>query len=86
MALHAPSLHFHLGAWAVTAFCTFLAFWINFLRKRNLIPEVIDKHIHPDMVARLEYVAHVTGIIGFLGVIGSSYFGFLDASNLPNIS
>jgi hypothetical protein len=86
MALHAPSLHFHLGAWAVTALCTFLAFWINFMRKRNLIPESIDKRIHPDMVSRLEYVSHVTGIIGFLGVIGSAYFGFLDASGIPKPS
>ena len=86
MALHAPSLHFHLGAWAVTALCTFLAFWINYLRKRHLLPEFIDKRIHPDIVSRLEYVAHVTGIIGFLGVIGSAYFGFLDASKVSHVS
>jgi hypothetical protein len=86
MALHAPSLHFHLGAWAVTAVCTFAAFWINFLQKRDLIPNRINKYIHPDTVARLEYVAHVTGVVGLLGVFLALYTGFLDASGIRNVS
>ena len=86
MSLHAPSLHFHLGAWAVTALVTFLAFWINFMLKRGWIPEPIAKHIHPDIVARLDYVAAITGVIGLAGVVVSAYFGFLDASLVPNVS
>ena len=86
MSLHAPSLHFHLGAWAVTALCIFLAFWINFLQKRNLIPKQLQKFIHPDTVARLDYVANITGIIGLAGVVVSAYFGFLDASQVANVS
>lgn len=86
MSLHAPSLHFHLGAWAVTAVCTFLAFWLNFMLKRGWIPEPIRKYIHPDTVARLDYVANITGLVGLAGVIVSAYFGFLDASQVPNVS
>ena len=86
MSLHAPSLHFHLGAWAVTALCIFLAFWLNFLMKRDLLPSFVKKFVHPDTVARLDYVANITGIIGFCGVIVSAYFGFLDASQVANVS
>ncbi|OLS20609.1 MAG: hypothetical protein HeimC3_39910 [Candidatus Heimdallarchaeota archaeon LC_3] len=80
--LHSPSLHFHIGAWAVTALCTFLAFWINFLQKRNLLPKVLENILGPFAVQRLDYVAHVTGIIGFLGIVASAYFGFIDASGV----
>ncbi|MHA1991852.1 MAG: hypothetical protein ACW981_16760 [Candidatus Hodarchaeales archaeon] len=81
--LHSPSLHFHIGAWAVTALCTFLAFWINFMQKRNLLPNRFNKILGPYAVQRLDYVAHVTGIIGFLGIVASAYFGFIDASGVP---
>lgn len=81
--LHSPSLHFHIGAWAVTALCTFLAFWINFLQKRNLLPKRLEKMLGSYAVQRLDYVAHVTGIIGFLGIVVSAYFGFIDASGVP---
>lgn len=84
--LHSPSLHFHIGAWAVTALCTFLAFWVNFLQKRNLLPKKLAEILGPYAVQRLDYVAHVTGIIGFLGIVGSAYLGFIDASGVPNPS
>ena len=84
--LHSPSLHFHIGAWAVTALCTFLAFWINFLQKRNLLPKFLEDLLGPYAVQRLDYVAHVTGIIGFLGIVVSAYFGFIDASGVPGAS
>lgn len=86
MSLHAPSIHFHLGAWAVTALCIFGAFWVNLLQERNLIPRQLQRFIHPDTVARLDYVANITGIIGLAGVVVSVYFGFLDASQVANVS
>lgn len=86
MSLHAPSIHFHLGAWAITAICTFLAFWINYFQKRDLIPGPFKRFIHPDTVARLDYVATVTGIVGLAGVVVAAYTGFLDASEVPNVS
>ncbi len=86
MVLHAPSIIFHLGAWAVTAICTFLAFWISFLDKRDLIPKPVKRFIHPDTVARLDYVAAITGVVGLAGVLASAYFGFLDASQVANES
>ncbi|HKZ40603.1 MAG TPA: hypothetical protein VJ044_06545 [Candidatus Hodarchaeales archaeon] len=84
--LHSPSLHFHIGAWFVTALCTFIAFWINFLQRRNLLPNRINDILGPNAVVRLDYVAHVTGIIGFVGIIGSAYLGFIDAAGLENPS
>ena len=86
MVLHAPSIIFHLGAWAVTAVCTFFAFWINFLDKRDLLPRQAKRFVHPDTVARLDYVAAVTGLVGMAGVLVSVYFGFLDASQVANVS
>ncbi|MHA2366287.1 MAG: hypothetical protein ACXAC7_20190 [Candidatus Hodarchaeales archaeon] len=78
--LHAPSLHFHLGAWAVTALCTFLAFWINFFEKRGFLPKPISELLGPYAVQRLDYVAHITGIVGFMGVVASAWFGFVDST------
>ena len=86
MVLHAPSIVFHLGAWAVTAVCIFLAYWINFFQKRDWIPEKLKPFIHPDTVARLDYVAAITGVVGMAGVLASAYFGFLDASQIADVN
>lgn len=77
--LHAPVLHFHIGAWFVTALCTTLAFWINFLRKRKLLPDRLDEFLGPDVIVKLDYVANITGIVGFFGILIAIYTGFIDA-------
>ena len=76
---HSPILSFHIGAWAVTALCTFLAFWINFLRKRNLISDRVNDFLGKDVVVKLDFVAHVTGLIGLGGILLAIWTGFIDA-------
>ena len=78
--LHSPVLSFHIGAWAVTALCTFLAFWINFLRKRHIISDRVNNYLGNDVVVKLDFVAHVTGIIGLGGIVLAIWTGFIDAS------
>ena len=82
ISLHAPILSFHIGAWAITALCTFSAFWINFLRKRNLIPTRTNDFLGDDVVIKLDFVAHVTGIIGLIGIILAVWTCFVDASTI----
>ncbi|MFQ5977188.1 MAG: hypothetical protein ACE5OZ_03525 [Candidatus Heimdallarchaeota archaeon] len=85
MILHGPSLHFHLGAWAVTAVVTFIAFWLSFLNQSGLLKEemVPKKHIE-QYVDQLDFVAHVTGIVGLLGVILAGITGLMDAYTWEN--
>ena len=84
--LHSPSIHFHIGAWAVTALCIFLAFWINFLEKRDLLPKFVKGILGDHVVRQLDYVAIVTGIVGFIGILGAAWTGFIDATGIdkPN--
>ncbi|MHA2224950.1 MAG: hypothetical protein ACXAC8_07085 [Candidatus Hodarchaeales archaeon] len=92
MVLHAPSLHFHIGAWFVTAVCTFLAFWINFIQRREFFQNLpgigpvlnFDRWLGKNIVNNLDFVAHVCGIVGFFGILGSAYLGLIDASGIEN--
>ena len=81
MVWHAPSIHFHLGAWAVAAGVSFIAFWLNFMLVRNLVPKSIQEKIFFDdrLVTLLDFAAHISGIVGFLGIIIASYTGLIDA-------
>ncbi|MHA2297772.1 MAG: hypothetical protein ACXAEU_01905 [Candidatus Hodarchaeales archaeon] len=81
MVLHAPSIHFHLGAWAVTVLCVGLAVLLSIARKyfKRFIREDYLEKI-PTYVDRLDFAAHVSGIIGLLGILVSSVAGVLDAS------
>ncbi|MHA2174094.1 MAG: hypothetical protein ACXAC2_15290 [Candidatus Kariarchaeaceae archaeon] len=80
MVLHAPSLHFHIGAWFVTAVCTMLAFWMNLFQKRNIID--FEKRLGDNLISRLDFTAHVCGLVGLGGILGSAYLGLLDASGV----
>lgn len=82
MVLHGPSIHFHLGAWAVTAIATFIAFWLNFFEKRKV--EFLGNEIPPDLIEKLDYVAHITGIVGLAGVFLAGITGLVDASGLTD--
>jgi hypothetical protein len=77
---HSPSLHFHLGAWAITGICTFIAFWFHFLSKRELVPRFLSGYINQNTVIKLDFVAHITGITGLLAIFVSIWTGFVDAS------
>jgi hypothetical protein len=57
-----------------------LAFWINFLNNRGLINS--DKYLGKNIVNRLDFTAHVCGIIGLVGLLGSAYLGLIDASGV----
>jgi hypothetical protein len=57
-----------------------LAFWINFLNNRGLINS--DKYLGRNIVNRLDFTAHVCGIIGLVGLLGSAYLGLIDASGV----
>ncbi len=80
MVLHAPSLHFHIGAWFVTAVCTMLAFWMNLIQKRGLFD--FKKWFGDNFINQLDFTAHVCGLIGFAGILGSAYLGLVDASGV----
>ncbi len=80
MVLHAPSIHFHIGAWFVTAVCTMLALGLNFLQRRELLNS--EKWFGTDIVKNLDFTAHVTGIIGLGGILMGAYLGLIDASGV----
>ncbi|MHA2231721.1 MAG: hypothetical protein ACXAB4_04460 [Candidatus Hodarchaeales archaeon] len=85
MVLHGPSLHFHLGAWAVTAIATFIAFWLTFLNQSGLLKEdLLSKKQTDHYVDQLDFVAHVTGIVGLLGIILAGITGLMDAYTWEN--
>jgi hypothetical protein len=56
------------------------AFWINFLNNRGLVNS--DKYLGKNIVNRLDFTAHVCGIIGLVGLLGSAYLGLIDASGV----
>ncbi|MFQ5980622.1 MAG: hypothetical protein ACE5OZ_20985 [Candidatus Heimdallarchaeota archaeon] len=76
-ALHAPAVLFHTGAWVVATIITILAFWLNFLTKRN-ITSVSDEFID-----KLDFSAHICAIVGTIGVILAGLTGLLDIAGAP---
>ncbi|MFW9992401.1 MAG: hypothetical protein ACFFD4_10165 [Candidatus Odinarchaeota archaeon] len=94
MGLHAPSIHFHLGAWAVSVACVFLAVALALALKYH---EIIHKLFRINLkknnreetlnvyVDKLDFAAHVSGIIGFLGIVVSGFAGILDASGMETL-
>ncbi|MFX1513692.1 MAG: hypothetical protein ACFFCQ_14000 [Promethearchaeota archaeon] len=83
MVFHGPSLHFHLGAWAVSAVCTFFAFWLSFSSRSGLLQEkYVSKETVKRYVDQLDFTAHICGIVGFLGLVVTGFAGWIDASGL----
>ena len=83
MVFHGPSLHFHLGAWAVSAVCTFFAFWLSLLSQSGLLTEkYLPRETTKRYVDQLDFTAHVCGIVGFLGLVVTGFAGWMDASGL----
>jgi hypothetical protein len=41
-----------------------------------------DKYLGKNIVNRLDFTAHVCGIIGLVGLLGSAYLGLIDASGV----
>ncbi|MHA1978940.1 MAG: hypothetical protein ACW99R_13555 [Candidatus Hodarchaeales archaeon] len=80
MVLHAPSIHFHIGAWFVTAICTSLALVINLFQKREILN--FHNRINEETVQNLDFTAHVGGLIGLGGILVASYLGLIDASGV----
>ena len=78
--LHVPTIHFHIGAWAITTLSIALAFWINFLDKRGLLPEFIMNFLGDEIVEKLDYMALMTCIVGFSGILVSIWTGLIDAN------
>ncbi|MFW9853843.1 MAG: hypothetical protein ACFFFG_02215 [Candidatus Thorarchaeota archaeon] len=82
MALHPPAVHFPIGAWFVTTLTLLMALWINFFQKRGIID--FESRFGKNIVSRLDFVAHVCGIIGLVGVLPAIYLGLIDASGIIN--
>ena len=80
MVLHAPAIHFHIGAWFVTAICTTLALVINLFQKKEILN--FHERINKETVQNLDFAAHVGGIIGLGGILIASYLGLIDASGV----
>ncbi|MHA2155030.1 MAG: hypothetical protein ACXABU_06810 [Candidatus Hodarchaeales archaeon] len=80
MVLHAPSIHFHIGAWFVTAICTSLALVMNLFQKREILN--FHNRINEETVQNLDFAAHVGGLIGLGGILVASYLGLIDASGV----
>ncbi len=83
MGFHGPSLHFHLGAWAVSAVCTFFAFWLSLLSQSELLKEkTLPRETAKRYVDQLDFTAHICGIVGFFGLVVTGFAGWMDASGL----
>jgi hypothetical protein len=84
--LHVPSIHFHIGAWTVTALSISLAFVLNFLDKRGLLPQFIKNFMGEHVIQQLDYVSMMTGIVGLSGLLLSVWTGLIDATGVkkPN--
>ncbi len=80
MVLHAPSIHFHIGAWFVTALCTTLVLIINLFKQKNFLN--FQDRVSEETIQNLDFAAHIGGIIGLGGILVAGYLGLIDASGV----
>ncbi|MFX0090528.1 MAG: hypothetical protein ACFFBD_02100 [Candidatus Hodarchaeota archaeon] len=99
MVFHALSIHFHLGAWMVTVFTSFLAILLTLSNRigftdvlSNLASKIfkdklgfINSDAFDRIVDHLDTGATVSAFVGLLGLIVSGIFGLTDASGLPTL-
>ncbi|MFX0115407.1 MAG: hypothetical protein ACFFB3_12730 [Candidatus Hodarchaeota archaeon] len=87
MALHAPSVHFHLGALLLTTLATCIAFLISALSRIGLLK---DDRLSPErkekLMGHLDFTAGAAGVLGFLGILGSMIAGLIDSSTYSDPS
>ncbi|MFW9929293.1 MAG: hypothetical protein ACFFD1_07870 [Candidatus Thorarchaeota archaeon] len=84
MVLHSPLVHFPIGAFFLTTLATILAFTINILYSKGFIPQKIKKLLGNDIVSKLDFVAHLAGIVGILSIFPVVLTGLADASGIVN--
>jgi uncharacterized membrane protein len=85
ISLHSPVVHFPIGGLFVTVIATSIAFLLNFLIKRDKIPKSLKRYLGDDIITKLDFVAHVAGIIGLFGIILSTFTGILDAGGANSL-
>lgn len=85
ISLHSPVVHFPIGGLFITVFATSVAFILNILISKNKIPKSLKKYLGKDILAKLDFVAHVTGIIGMFGIVISAITGILDAGGANSL-
>ncbi|OLS25875.1 MAG: hypothetical protein HeimC3_11490 [Candidatus Heimdallarchaeota archaeon LC_3] len=84
VSLHSPVVHFPIGGLFITVFATVSGFILHLLISNDKIPEKILKVFGKDIVTKLDFVAHISGIIGLLGIIISTVSGILDAAGVES--
>ncbi|MHA1992367.1 MAG: hypothetical protein ACW981_15070 [Candidatus Hodarchaeales archaeon] len=85
ISLHSPVVHFPIGGLFVTVIATSMAFLLNFLIARDKIPSSLKKFLGDDIITKLDFVAHVAGIIGLFGIILATFTGILDAGGANSL-
>lgn len=81
MGLHAPTVHFHLGALLLTTLAASLAVLLSGLSRTRLLK---DDRLSPErkmkILGHLDFTAAAAGVVGILGIFAAMITGMMDAS------
>ncbi|MHA2494265.1 MAG: hypothetical protein ACXAEI_02150 [Candidatus Hodarchaeales archaeon] len=81
MGLHAPTVHFHLGALLLTTLAASIAVLLSLLSKTRLLK---DERLSPErkmkILGHLDFTAAAAGVVGILGIFAAMVAGLMDAS------
>ena len=83
--LHSPVVHFPIGGLFVATIAAVTAFLLHLLISNDKIPEKILKIFGKDILTKLDFVTHISVIIGLLGIIIAVITGILDASGAQTL-